>query len=205
MPFFKSETWLEFKLQLWLQCKCQIIFFHSGLVLTSDLITWVGHGWTQEVGRNTQQRLVIIFLYLFQVFLQSRGLRKVVFTWSLAIVTMLLVYETWTFILFVDFVCLFVFYSYHFFMVTWEIYTPEESALWSLSSRLDALAFINSQDVTSLHKSCTRIWTFIKITSDSKPSFFNTFSQIKDFHCNKAALVQWLITCRKTNWRKPDQ
>ena len=101
--------------------------------------------------------------------------------------------------------CLFVFYSYHFFMVTWEIYTPEESALWSLSSRLDALAFINSQDVTSLHKSCTRIWTFIKITSDSKLSFFNTFSQIKDFHWNKAALVQWLITCRKTNWRKPDQ
>ena len=165
-------------------------------------------GWTWLDSRSGEKHSTTscdhISLFISS-FLAKYRLRKVVFTWSLAIVTMLLVYETWTFILFVDFVCLFVFYSYHFFMVTWEIYTPEESALWSLSSRLDALAFINSQDVTSLHKSCTRIWTFIKITSDSKLSFFNTFSQIKDFHWNKAALVQWLITCRKTNWRKPYQ
>ena len=42
-------------------------------------------------------------------------------------------------------------------MVTWQVYTPEESALGPVSSRLDALAFINSQDKSFLHKSCTRI------------------------------------------------
>ena len=33
----------------------------------------------------------------------------------------------------------------------------------------------------------------------------NTFFLIRDFHCNKAALVQWLITCRKKKWRTLDQ